>query len=238
MMNKRIVEIHKADDRGEAQLPWLRAKHSFSFSSYYNPQRMGVGALRVLNDDIIAAGKGFDFHPHENMEIITIPLFGELEHRDSLGHSGVIKAGDVQVMSAGTGITHSEMNPSPNKPVQLFQIWIQTAEKDVEPRYDQASYDLSEGVGKFKDLVGPMDSGFPLEIYQDAEIKLGSFLSGMSFDVNVAKRDHLAYLMLIQGEVQVEDMVLEDRDAIVLSSSVSIKAHKDSSLLWIDVPNI
>jgi redox-sensitive bicupin YhaK (pirin superfamily) len=165
--------LHKADSRGHADHGWLNAHHSFSFAGYHDPERIHFGALRVLNDDIVAGGMGFGAHSHDNMEIITIPLSGQLEHKDSMGNTGVISKGEVQVMSAGTGIQHSEKNKNPDQPVNLLQIWVFPDKKNVAPRYDQKAFDLSAARNRLLNIVSPMGSAEGLNIHQHAWFHLG-----------------------------------------------------------------
>ena len=147
--------LHTSDSRGDANHGWLHSKHSFSFANYYNPEKIHFGVLRVLNDDFVAAGMGFGLHPHDNMEIISIPLEGDLEHQDSMGNNTVIKHGDMQVMSAGTGIKHSEYNKNKDKPVKFLQIWVIPNKKDVTPRYDQITLDPTDRINKLQQVLSP-----------------------------------------------------------------------------------
>jgi len=170
--------LHKANSRGDANHGWLHSRHTFSFANYYNPERVQFGVLRVLNDDYVEAGMGFGTHPHDNMEIISIPLEGDLEHKDSMGNIAVIKKGDVQVMSAGTGITHSEYNKNKDKPVKLLQIWVFPNTKNVKPRYDQISLNLADRHNQLQQLVSPNADDGSIWIYQDAWFHLGKFDQG------------------------------------------------------------
>ena len=172
--------IHKAESRGTADHGWLKSWHSFSFADYYDPDRIHFGALRVLNDDIIHGGKGFGTHAHQNMEIITIPLEGALRHRDSMGHEKVIQKGEVQIMSAGTGVQHSEFNDSPTVAVNLLQIWILPKEMNIKPRYDQKVFSLSDRANKFQTVVSPSGQEGSVAINQDAYFSLVDLKKGKS----------------------------------------------------------
>ncbi len=228
--------FHSANSRGHADHGWLNAKHSFSFASWHNPERIHFGMLRVLNDDIVAGGMGFGKHPHDNMEIITIPLAGSIQHEDSMGFSEVIRAGEVQVMSAGTGIYHSEYNPSPNEELNLFQIWIFPNQKQVTPRYAQRKYELQNGA--FTQLVGPEQSGIATWIHQDAWLSMGVFdtLTSISYAFN--NPNNGAYIMLIEGAIQIGEQILQQKDAIGISDTarIEIKIQQKAKILVIEVP--
>ncbi len=228
--------FHTANSRGHADHGWLNAKHSFSFASWYNPERIHFGMLRVLNDDIVAGGMGFGKHPHDNMEIITIPLLGAIQHQDSMGFSEVIHAGEVQVMSAGTGIYHSEYNPDPNQELNLFQIWIFPNQKQVTPRYAQRKYNLK--LESFSELVGPEQSGIETWIHQDAWISLGEFSSGTKKSYTLKNINHGAYVMLVDGAIQIGDQIFQKRDAMGISQTenIEIEIKQKSTILVIEVP--
>ena len=228
--------FHAANSRGHADHGWLNAKHSFSFASWHNPERIHFGMLRVLNDDIVAGGMGFGKHPHDNMEIITIPLAGSIQHQDSMGFSEVIHAGEVQVMSAGTGIYHSEYNPSPDQELNLFQIWIFPKQKQVEPRYAQRKYELNEGT--FTELVGPEESGISTWIHQDAWLSMGTFKAGSSQEYQLKRRGNGIYLMLVEGQIKIGDELLTQRDAIGISQTnqIQIEIDANAKILVIEVP--
>jgi quercetin 2,3-dioxygenase len=228
--------FHAANSRGHADHGWLNAKHSFSFASWHNPERIHFGMLRVLNDDIVAGGMGFGKHPHDNMEIITIPLAGSIQHEDSMGFSEVIHAGEVQVMSAGTGIYHSEYNPSPDQELNLFQIWIFPKQKQVEPRYAQRKYELNEGT--FTELVGPEESGISTWIHQDAWLSMGTFKSGSSQEYQLKRQGNGIYLMLVEGQIKIGDELLTQRDAIGISQTnqIQIEIKANAKILVIEVP--
>ena len=228
--------FHSAASRGHADHGWLNAKHSFSFASWHNPERIHFGMLRVLNDDIVAGGMGFGKHPHDNMEIITIPLAGSIQHEDSMGFSEVIHAGEVQVLSAGTGIYHSEYNPSPDQELNLFQIWIFPKQKQVEPRYAQRKYELNEDT--FTELVGPEESGISTWIHQDAWLSMGAFKAGSSQEYQLKKQGNGIYLMLVEGQIKIGDQLLTQRDAIGISQTnqIQIEIEANAKILVIEVP--
>ncbi|MEN9699287.1 MAG: hypothetical protein RLZZ301_485 [Bacteroidota bacterium] len=228
--------FHSSSSRGHANHGWLDAKHSFSFASWYDPERIHFGALRVLNDDTVDPAMGFGMHPHDNMEIITIPLQGALKHRDSMGYSEIIEAGEVQVMSAGTGILHSEMNPSQTQPVSLFQIWIFPNQQQLEPRYAQRPYQLAANA--FTELVGPLSSGINTYIHQDAWISIGTFDANETARYALKTPGNGVYLLLIQGEIQLENQILKPRDAVGITDCNAFELHckQNSKLLVIEVP--
>jgi len=235
-MTKTI--FHKADTRGDANHGWLHSKHTFSFANYYNPQRMHFGALRVLNDDIVKGGEGFGMHPHDNMEIISIPLVGDLEHKDNMGNVAVIKEGDVQVMSAGKGVFHSEYNKNPDKDVNFLQIWVLTNKKNVEPRYDQISIKNLEKENAFYQILSPNADDQGVWIYQDAWFHLGKFKEGVTETYHFKKEGNGIYIFLLEGEIDVEGQILERRDGYGIwdADKVYFKATKDSRVLVMEVP--
>jgi redox-sensitive bicupin YhaK (pirin superfamily) len=228
--------FHSSASRGHADHGWLNAKHSFSFASWYNPERIHFGMLRVLNDDIVAGGMGFGKHPHDNMEIITIPLAGSIQHEDSMGFSEVIRAGEVQVMSAGTGIYHSEYNPSPNEELNLFQIWIFPNQKQVTPRYAQRKYELQNGA--FTELVGPEHSGIATWIHQEAWLSMGEFDTDTTISYTLKNPNYGAYIMLIDGSIQIGEQILQQKDAIGISdiAQIEINIQQKAKILVIEVP--
>lgn len=230
--------LHKANTRGHADHGWLNAHHSFSFAGWYNPERINFGALRVLNDDIVAPGMGFGTHPHDNMEIITIPLHGSLRHQDSMGNGSVIRSGEVQVMSAGTGILHSEFNPDDKEELNLFQIWIFPHTKNVEPRYDQIVYDKNAAKNQFLELVGPDKNGPGTWINQNAWIKMANLDDGTILNYEINDNENGVYLMIIEGEAEINGQFLNKRDAIGIwaTDKIEIKAIKGLSVLAIEVP--
>ena len=230
--------IHKADTRGHADHGWLNANHTFSFAGYHDPQRVHFGVLRVLNDDTVAGGKGFGMHPHDNMEIITIPLEGDLEHKDSMGNSEVIRHGDVQVMSAGTGIMHSEFNPNNDKPVKLLQIWLFPNKKNVVPRYDQITLDLKERHNKFQQIVSPNPDDAGTWIHQDAWFHLGKFDKGIKQSYNLKKKGNGVYAFVISGDLSIAGNDLSARDGMGITDtdSFEVSAITDSEVLLMEVP--
>ncbi|MFV0419654.1 MAG: pirin family protein [Dysgonomonas sp.] len=235
--------LFRASSRGSANHGWLDARHTFSFANYYDPNRIHFGALRVVNDDIIAGGKGFGTHPHDNMEIVTIPLYGDLEHKDSMGHAEVIKAGEVQVMSAGSGITHSEYNANKEKPVNLFQIWVFPDMKDVKPRYDQRAFDYINKKNELLQIVGPQNdaNNNGLWIHQSAWFSIGTFDKGTEIDYKVKKQGNGVFAMVVEGEFIVNGQKLLHRDALGLSETDNITFTADTNnarILLIDVPMI
>lgn len=230
--------VHKAAERGSADYGWLKPNYYFSFSNYHNPEKVHFGLLRVLNDDFIGGGGKFPTHPHDNMEIVTIPFTGALKHKDSSGGSGVIKAGDVQIMSAGTGVQHSEANASATEPVTLFQIWIFPKQKNITPRYDQRSFDINERINQWQIVVSPREEDKALWINQDARFSLTKLEAGKSLDYKNAFNGNGVYLVVINGSVKVGDISLDKRDSIGISNSNSftITASEDAELLAIEVP--
>ena len=233
------IVLHKAGSRGHADHGWLNAWHSFSFANWYSPERMHFGALRVLNDDTIAAGKGFGTHPHDNMEIITIVTEGALKHTDSMGNEGTIKAGDVQVMSAGTGVHHSEFNPDPEHRAKLFQVWLFPRERGAAPRYDQITLDPKERVNKFQQIVSPSPDDAGTWIRQDAWFHLGKFDGGRT-ERYVSKRlGNGVYTMVISGSAEIQGQQLSTRDAVGISGMDELEINigpAGAELLLIDVP--
>ncbi len=227
-----------AESRGGADYGWLKTRYSFSFAEYFDPERMGFGALRVLNDDWIAGGAGFPPHAHADMEIITIPFSGALAHEDDTGGSGVVRAGDVQVMSAGTGVTHSEFNHSPDKPVTLFQIWIMTRRRGVQPRYAEKTFDPKDFRDAFFPIVGPDETGGKLMIHQDAWLSLGHFESARNIVYRFNKPDNGVFVIAIEGSAIMAGRTLGKRDAIgiVGAESVTMETQPGSRLLAIEVP--
>jgi len=234
-----ILTVHKAGYRGHADHGWLNTWHSFSFAGYYNPERMHFGALRVLNDDTVQAGMGFGTHPHDNMEIITIVLEGELEHKDSMGNGSVIRPGEVQVMSAGTGITHSEFNHSQNNEVRLLQIWVFPDNKNVVPRYGQVKFEDEEMSGKWRTVVSPDGAENTLWIHQQAWFSLGTFEADTKISYQLKKADSVVYMFLISGEVTVGGETLISRDGLCLESidsDITMKTNKQSKILVMEIP--
>ena len=235
------TRVYKASDRGTADYGWLKANYSFSFANYYNPDAVNFGALRVLNDDIIAGGMGFGTHPHDNMEIISIPLKGALKHRDSMSEKWIsLQTGEVQVMSAGTGIQHSEKNNSTTEAVNLFQIWIIPNQQDVTPNYSQKVFEAVDRKNKLQVLVSSIGSEHndSLKINQHAKISRLDLDENKSFTYNLMSEKNGVYVMVIEGEVSVENEILKNRDAIGVEETkeVALKAIKTSEILFIEVP--
>lgn len=230
--------VHKSTERGHANHGWLNAKHSFSFANWYNPEKIHFGALRVLNDDIVAPSMGFGKHPHDNMEIITIPLRGSLRHEDSMGNGSVIEAGEVQVMSAGTGIYHSEFNADAQQALNLFQIWIFPNKRDVAPRYDQIRYSEEEMKNHFLQVVSPNEGDAGTWIHQNAWIHLAELDENTDLRYEMKDSSNGIYVMIIDGKAEIEGETLLDRDAIGLSDlqATSVKAISNTRIMVIEVP--
>lgn len=232
--------LHPAASRGKANFGWLNANYSFSFANYFNPERLQFGLLRVLNDDFVAGGTGFGTHPHKDMEIITIPLKGAIKHRDSMNHASTIKAGDVQVMSAGTGVEHSELNASSTDELNLLQLWIFPEKTGLDPRYDQKDFSEEITPNRFVNIVAPRgkESEKALWINQQAYLQLGEFDAGQKTEYKIQKEGHGAYIFLIDGDAQIESEHLGKRDAIGIWNTGSIKFefNKSSRVLIIEVP--
>ncbi len=231
--------FHAANKRGHANHGWLDAHHSFSFAGWYDPTRIHFGALRVLNDDIVAGGEGFGRHPHDNMEIITIVLDGTLEHKDSMGHTQQIVPNEVQVMSAGTGITHSEYNADKKKIVNLLQTWIFPKAKGFQPRYDQATFAPADRINKLQPIASPIDNeDAGLKIHQDAWIYRTTLESGKSITHKLHSPNHGTYIFVIDGKVNVAGQELNKRDALGVSETdiIELSADNDSDVLIFEVP--
>lgn len=231
--------LHKAASRGHANHGWLDSWHTFSFAGYYNPERIHFGALRVLNDDTVDGGMGFGKHPHDNMEIISIPTSGELEHKDSMGNGQVIKEGDVQVMSAGTGIHHSEKNKNGDKPVKFFQIWIFPNKKNVTPRYDQQNFSEADKHNKFLTVVSPLgskDGG--VQIHQDAWFSLGKLDKDFAGDYQLRNKANGVYAFVIEGDVTINGEKLNRRDGLGITGTdkLDVKADTNAEILLMEVP--
>mgnify|MGYP000035103243 FL=1 len=229
--------IHKSESRGFANHGWLQSYHTFSFARYYNPERMNFGALRVLNDDIVQPKMGFGTHPHKNMEIISVPITGALSHKDSMENKRAIEVGEIQVMSAGTGITHSEFNDSSTEETNFLQLWIIPDQDDVTPFYDQKKFDKSERKNKLQPIVSPRSNPIAgsLLVHQQAYLYLSDLDENKTIDYAVKNG---GYFFLIEGEVIIADETLTNRDAIGVydTDQIRIKAKKNSRLLIIDVP--
>lgn len=233
-------KIYRKESRGTANFGWLKANFSFSFGNYYNPERVQFGALRVLNDDCISGGLGFGLHPHENMEIVTIPLEGRLKHFDSIGNEGFIEPSEVQVMSAGTGIEHSEFNANTDVDLKLLQIWVFPEKQGVEPRYDQKKFDLVEKKNTFVSVVCPMDKMDidALGVYQQCYFNLGFFEASFLINYKLRIAGNGVFLFLIEGEIEVDGQSINNRDAmeIVEIEALDIIVKRESKILLIEVP--
>ena len=231
--------LHRSVTRGQANHGWLQARHTFSFANYYDPNRMNFGVLRVLNDDQVAEGRGFGTHPHDNMEIITIPLEGDLEHKDSMGNSSVIRYGDVQVMSAGTGIQHSEFNPNKDKPLKLLQIWVFPNKRNVSPRYDQITLNMNERHNKLQQILSPSPEDEGVWIHQDAWFHLGKFDKDFTAEYEIKKNGNGVYAFVIRGAVKIEGELLNEKDGLGIweTDSLSIQSVQEGTeILLMEVP--
>tara|TARA_B100000941_G_scaffold257530_1_gene207453 strand:+ start:337 stop:1050 length:714 start_codon:yes stop_codon:yes gene_type:complete len=230
--------FHSAESRGHANLGWLDANYSFSFASYFNPKRMNFGALRVLNDDTISPGKGFGTHPHDNMEIITIPLKGALEHKDSMGNIGAINEGEIQVMSAGTGVYHSEYNKNSDEDVNLLQLWIKPKKRDVNPRYDQLSIKGLKKKNSFYQVLSPYPEDDGVWINQNAWSHIGDFKELTSTNYVLKQKGNGVYVFVIEGVFKVENQILSRRDALGIwnTNKISFEAQSKSQVLLVEVP--
>jgi len=231
--------LHKANSRGEANHGWLHSFHSFSFADYYNPERMSFGVLRVLNDDTVKGGMGFGTHPHDNMEIISIPLEGDLEHKDSMGNVTVIKNGDVQVMSAGTGIYHSEYNKNKEETVKFLQIWVFPNKRNVTPRYDQITLNLADRKNKLQQILSPDKEDAGVWIYQDAWFYLGTYDKDVKDTYTIKKAGNGVYAFVLKGEFLINNTKLEQRDGLGLwdLDSFEIVAQSEGAeILLMEVP--
>jgi quercetin 2,3-dioxygenase len=229
--------VHKANSRGEVSFGWLKSKHSFSFGHYHNPERINFGMLRVLNDDIVAGGAGFPTHPHNNMEIVSIPLAGALAHRDSTGTEKAIETGEVQIMSAGSGLTHSEYNHSKTEEVNFLQIWVIPKEKNITPRYDQRHFSIDDRRNKLQVVVAPNDEK-ALWINQDAWFSFADMDKSTSINYTINKEGNGVYLFVIDGELEVGGEQLSSRDAIGISeaSTIDLVATSKAKVLLIEIP--
>ena len=230
--------LHLAETRGDANHGWLQSRHTFSFADYYDPERVHFGMLRVLNDDIVEAGMGFGTHPHENMEIISIPLEGDLEHRDSMGNVSIIKRGDIQVLSAGTGITHSEYNRNKDRQVKFLQIWVFPNRKDVKPRYDQITLNIADRHNKLQQILSPNPDDTGVWIYQNAWFHIGQFDKGLTTDYSIKAKGNGVYAFILRGKVTIDNQELKSRDGFGIwdVDKISVKAGTDSELLLMEVP--
>ncbi|MCK7609888.1 pirin family protein [Acinetobacter portensis] len=224
--------LHRSEDRGHVKMAWLDTKHSFSFGSWHNPKYMGVSALRVINDDKIDAHKGFGTHPHDNMEILTCVLDGTISHKDSMGNAGGISAGEWQLMSAGTGVQHSEVNDG-DTPVHLLQIWIHPDIRNAEPTYQQIKLDPKDQPNQWHLIAGPNDNA-PMHIRQQAEVKTAVLEQGLSLDIKATQV--LNYIHVIRGEILIGEHVVKAGDALLFSEDAKIVANEESQFIWFDLP--
>jgi redox-sensitive bicupin YhaK (pirin superfamily) len=232
------LTLHKAESRGHANHGWLNSYHSFSFAGFYDPTRIHFGALRVLNDDTVAAGMGFGKHPHDNMEIISIPTFGDLRHKDSMGNETVIRQGDIQVMSAGTGIAHSEMNANRDKEVRFFQIWVFPNKKNVQPRYDQVSLDPASMHNNLLQVLSPNPHDEGVWIHQDAWFSMGHLDAEFSTSYTLHNPEHGVYAFVIEGDVTINGQALNRRDGLGIegAAQLQITANSNAQLLLMEIP--
>jgi redox-sensitive bicupin YhaK (pirin superfamily) len=230
--------MHQAAGRGGANFGWLNSKHSFSFGHYYDPEKMGFGLLRVLNDDQVQPGMGFGEHPHDNMEIVSIPLKGALEHKDSTGTNEVIRRGEVQIMSAGTGLRHSEYNHSKTEPVEFLQIWVMPKERNIQPRYEQKMFEVADRENKFQTVVSADRGDAGVWINQDAWFSLANMQAGTTLEYNTKKKGNGAYIFVLEGSLEIAGQKLGRRDAIGISEyeQLSMTASEGAEVLVIDVP--
>jgi quercetin 2,3-dioxygenase len=230
--------LHKAETRGHANHGWLNSYHTFSFANYYNPERVHFGALRVLNDDTVAAGMGFGTHPHDNMEIISIPLEGDLEHKDNIGNTTVIRNGDIQVMSAGTGVHHSEYNKNRDHLVKFLQIWVFPNQRNVQPRYDQITLNAADRKNQLQQIISPNADDAGVWIHQDAWFHLADFDAGKTAEYQVHKAGNGVYAFVLKGEVSINGQALNTRDGLGIwdTDKFSIEASSDAEFLLMEVP--
>lgn len=230
---------HKAASRGFADHGWLKSHHTFSFANYYDPERINFGALRVLNDDFVEAGMGFGTHPHSNMEIISIPLEGDLEHKDSMGNTTIIRNGDIQVMSAGRGITHSEYNKNEDIPVKFLQIWVIPNQKNVTPRYDQISLNPDDRRDRLQQILSPNKADQGVWIHQDAWFHMGTFSKGHQETYTLKREGNGIYVFLISGSLTIGETILSKRDGLGITGAININmtaGEKDTEVLVMEVP--
>ncbi len=231
--------LHKADSRGDANHGWLHSKHTFSFANYHNPERMNFGVLRVLNDDTVSESKGFGTHPHKDMEIISIPLEGDLNHKDNMGNSTIIKSGDIQVMSAGTGVMHSEYNNSPDKPVKFLQIWVIPNKQNVEPRYDQITLDTTDRKNKLQQVLSPNADDAGVWIHQNAWFNMTNLDKGKTVEYNLNdKEKNGVYAFILKGNATINGQTLNERDGYGIwdIATLDIQGDSDAEILLMEVP--
>lgn len=230
--------LHKANTRGHADHGWLDSHHTFSFANYYNPERMNFGVLRVLNDDIVAPSRGFGRHPHDNMEIISIPLEGDLEHQDNIGNLATIRAGDVQVMSAGTGVFHSEKNRNKDKAVKFLQIWMFPNQQNVAPRYDQISLKSTDSKNEFYQILSPNKDDDGVWVHQNAWFHIGKFEKGKTTTYEIKAKENGVYAFILEGEATIEGQQLGERDGFGIwnTDKIKVEATSETKILLMDVP--
>jgi len=230
--------LHKAATRGLADHGWLKSNHTFSFANYYNPERMHFGTLRVLNDDYVAPGRGFGKHPHDNMEIISIPLAGDLQHEDSMGNTTIIRQGDVQAMSAGTGVAHSEMNANADEPVEFLQIWVFPKSRNITPNYSQITLEADALDNQLDQIVSPSADDRGVAINQDAWFHLGNLSAGTELEYTVKKEGNGVYAFILEGDVSVAGQELNKRDGFGVwdTDTLSVSAGSDARVLLMEVP--
>ncbi len=230
--------LHKSDSRGKADFGWLKSHHTFSFGNHYDPKRIQFGALRVLNDDWVNGGQGFGDHPHDNMEIISIPLEGALQHEDSMENVAVIEAGEIQVMSAGTGIYHQEFNKNKDQPVKFLQIWLFPNQRNVQPRYQQERYDGRLKINELTQVLSNSKEDEGVWIYQDAWFNIGKFEKGKKIDYQFKNNSNGLYVFVLKGDVKVNDQILNERDGFGIwdTAFASIEAVADTEILLMEVP--
>lgn len=234
-----IINIHRSGERGRTELRWLHSRHSFSFGNYYNPERSGFGLLKVLNDDVVEPGKGFGTHFHDNFEIVSIVFEGALEHRDSMGNHGVIKAGEIQRISAGAGISHSEFNHSAKERVHFLQIWIEPKEKGIKPGYEQKSFSKLKKNELIKVISGNKGKD-EMYIHQDAHFSIGNFDKSDKAGYKLSNPKNGVFIFVVDGKIKVENKTLEEGDSAEITGAREIvfKAEEDSKILVIEVPPI
>ncbi|WP_010584253.1 pirin family protein [Schlesneria paludicola] len=231
-----MIQIRKANDRGHADHGWLNAYHTFSFASYRDPQFMGFRSLRVMNEDRVAPGQGFGTHPHQDMEIVTYVLEGALEHRDSMGNGEVLRPGEFQRMSAGTGITHSEFNPSDTEPVHLYQIWLYPEKRGIEPSYEQKRFPVAEQSNRLRLVASPTGADGSLQIHQDAQIFLSQLTKGHEVVHQLLPNRH-AWLQVLRGSVELNGRELQTSDGAAVSeiTTLAIRASDDAEVMLFDL---
>jgi len=230
--------LHKAETRGDANHGWLHSKHTFSFANYYDANRMHFGVLRVLNDDTVSAGMGFGTHSHNNMEIISIPLEGDLEHKDSMGNTTVIRKGDIQIMSAGTGIQHSEYNKNKDADVKFLQIWIIPNKKNVTPRYDQITLNPLDRKNQLQQIISPNPNDVGIWIHQNAWFYLADFDTDFTLSYSIKSKENGLYIFILNGQIQINDLTLHSRDGLGIwdTDQIDINVTANTSFLLMDLP--